>query len=291
MKQHLAILFFCLMGFNLYGQTSYVGYIDKYPIEFVTDVYSDGFARAFYVYTKFDGPISLYGKLEKGLLTLFEKDSSENNKATLIFNGFSPESASIVGTWKDLRSNKELKITLTKSIEIASGEGLAWEKKELLQPVSCQNKYFKIVLSKTADNFQASVIGVKIFEKKTDKLLQEVSLACQLWGLDNISVDDYNFDGVDDFSIFEQSYSGPNTSSLYFLYDPKTDKFFESGFEGTSLEFDPEEKRIHEYNQCCGGQRAFNAEYKLVNNKMVLVKQTCLEYDEKTDDYKEVKCE
>ena len=34
-----------------------------------------------------------------------------------------------------------------------------------------------------------------------------------------------------------------------------------------------------------------NAEYKVVNNKMVLIKQTCLEYDDKSEDYKKVKCE
>ena len=32
-----------------------------------------------------------------------------------------------------------------------------------------------------------------IFEKETDKLIQTIELDCQLFGLDNVSVGDYNF--------------------------------------------------------------------------------------------------
>src|SRR5690606_37054635 len=136
----------------------------------------------------------------------------------------------------------------------------------------------------------ARVIGIRIFEKKTDKLLQEISLDCQLWGLNSVSVGDYNFDGIEDFSVFEQSYAGPNTSSVYFLFDPVTNRYFDSGFTGTSLEFDEKSKRIYEHNQCCAGRSHMNAEYKIVDNKMVLVEQSCLEYDEEIDDFKSIEC-
>ncbi len=74
-------------------------------------------------------------------------------------------------------------------------------------------------------------------------------------GLENITVDDYNFDGIQDFSVFETSYAGPNTSSLYFLYDLKSKKFFKSDFNGVSLEFDMKKKEIFELNQCCAGRQ------------------------------------
>ena len=291
MKQTLIILTILIFNINLFGQTTYAGFIDKYPIEFVTDIYSDGDARAFYVYTKFDDPIRINGNLKNGLLKLTEKNGANKDIATLIFKDFNSKSNNIEGVWKDISSNKELKITLTKSFDIDFGDSIEWKNKELLQPTSLKDKYFKLIISKEKNRFYASVTGLKIFEKKTDKLIQQIDLECQLWGLDNISIDDYNFDGISDFSVFEQSYAGPNTSRLYFLDNPKTKKYFESSFTGTSLEFDQKAKRIYEHNQCCAGRSHMNAEYKVVNNKMVLIKQTCLEYDDKTEDYKKVKCE
>ncbi|MFV8372745.1 XAC2610-related protein [Flavobacterium sp. LB2P74] len=292
MKQRLTILTFVLLTINLFGQTSYIGYIDKYPIELVTNIYSDGVARAFYVYTKFDDPIKIDGTLKNGLLSLIEKDSLGKTNATLVFNDFKPDKTKIDGIWKDIKTSKELKITLTKSFDIDYGDSIEWTNKEILQPISLKDRYFKLIVSKVKGDFNAKVTGVKIVEKKTDKLIQQITnLECEIWGLDNVSTDDYNFDGVKDFSVFEQSYAGPNTSSLYFLFDSKTGKYFKSSFEGSSLEFDKTTKRIYEHNQCCAGRSHMNAEYKVVNNKMVLVKKTCLEYDEKTEDYKKVKCE
>ncbi len=291
MKQTIIILTLFLLTFNVFGQTKYTGFIDKYPIELVTYIYSDGDARAIYTYSNYDEPIVINGELKQSKLTLYEKDNNERNKATLTFSNFDAKSNQLKGTWKELNSDKQYKITLTKVFEINYGGNIEWKEREIIQPASLKDKYFKLVISKAKDNFHANVTGVRIYEKKTDKLIQKIDLECQLWGLDNINVEDYNFDGITDFSVFEQSYAGPNTSRLYFLYNPKTKKYFESSFTGTSLEFDQKAKRIYEHNQCCAGRSHMNAEYKVVNNKMVLIKQTCLEYDDKAEDYKKVKCE
>lgn len=108
-------------------------------------------------------------------------------------------------------------------------------------------------------------------------------------GLENISIGDFNFDGILDFAVFETSYTGLNTSSLYFLYDPKSGKYIESGFTGVSLEFDNKAKRIYERNQCCAGSQVTTAEYKVVNNKMVLIKEHCYIWDETKQDMVERK--
>ena len=287
------ILYFLLFltSFTLFGQTNYSGFIDKYPIELVTYIYSDGDARAVYAYSNYDTPIEVNGTLEQQKLTLYEKDANGKNSATLTFANFDPKSQQLEGIWADLNSDKKLKIILAKSFEADYGKNMEWGEKEIIQTVSLKNYYFKLVLSKAKDDYEAKVTSIKILEKKTDKLLQQINLECQLWGLNNIFVGDYNFDGITDFSVFEQSYAGPNTSRIYFLYNPKTKQFFNSGYSGTSLEFDSKNKRIHEYNQCCAGSSHMNAEYKVVNNRMVLVKRTCLTYDEKIGDFKKVKCD
>src|SRR5690606_15009251 len=106
-------------------------------------------------------------------------------------------------------TGKQFEITLTKIFDINYGENIEWKEREIIQPVSLEDKYFKLVISKENDNFYANVTGVRIYEKKTDKLIQEIDLECELWELDNIKVEDYNFDGITDFSVFEQSYAGP----------------------------------------------------------------------------------
>lgn len=274
-----------------FAQTNYSGYIDKYPVELIMDLHADGFAKAIYVYTRHDSPISIEGDLKEGTLTLYEKDENDKNKASLVFEHFDEKSGKLQGKWNDFSNGKQLDIQLSKDFEISYGHTIEWTQKEIIQPYSLKDKYFKLVLTKLKGDFFARVTGVKIYQKKTDKLIQQLNVDCQLWGLHNIDVGDFNFDGQEDFSIFEASYAGPNTSSIYFLFNPKTGKYFESGFAGTSLEFDHEKKRIYEHNQCCAGRSHMNAEYKIVDNKMVLVKQTCLEYDETIDELKEVKCE
>ncbi|WP_343706041.1 hypothetical protein [Flavobacterium sp.] len=288
MKQKITILFLLATAF-VSAQISYKGFIDKYPIEFVTDIYSDGQGTAIYAYSNYDTPIVLNAKLNGNTLVFIEKDKNDKETAKLSFENYSSESDQLNGIWKDLNSGKELKISLIKEFDLNYNNGEEWIEREILQPVSLKDKYFKLVILK--EKGSSTVSGIKIIEKKTDKLIQKVDIECQLWGLHNINVGDYNFDGFEEFSVFEFSYAGPNTSRIYFLYNPKTGKYFESGFSGTSLEFDNKTKRIYEHNQCCAGRSVERTEYKVVNNKMVLIKKTCMEYDDKTQDYKKIKCD
>ncbi len=289
MKQKITILFLLATIFAS-AQINYKGFIDKYPIEFVTDIYSDGQGTAIYSYSNYDTPIVLNAKLKGTTLVFTEKDKNDKETAKLSFENYSAESDQLNGIWKDLNSGKEFKISLEKEFDLNNNNGEEWTEREILQPVSLKDKYFKLIVSKEKGG-SSGVSGIKIIEKKTDKLIQKVDVACQLWGLYNVNIGDYNFDGFEEFSVFESSYAGPNTSRIYFLYNPKTGKYFESSFSGTSLEFDSKTKRIYEHNQCCAGRSIEKAEYKVVNNKMVLVKKTCLEYDEKTQDYKKIKCD
>ncbi len=147
--------------------------------------------------------------------------------------------------------------------------------RELIQTDSLPDKYFKVVVS--GDR----AVAVEIFEKKTDRLIQKIVVDCEQRGAESVSVGDFNFDGLKDFSIFESSYAGPNTSSLYYLYDPVKRQFFDSKYEGTSLEFDGKTKLISATNQCCAGRSVVTETYKVVKNKMVLVSEQCYVWDDK----------
>ncbi|QSW89423.1 hypothetical protein J0383_01100 [Flavobacterium endoglycinae] len=286
----ITLLFTFLTTTLASAQISYTGFIDKYPIELVTDVYSDGVGSAVYMYSNFDTPIALDAKLSGKTLTLIEKDKNGKQSAKFILQNYNAKSNQLSGTWKD-NLGKELKIILNRVFDLQDDKKIDWSGKEILQSVSFKDKYFKVVLSKSKDDFEAKVTAVKIIEKKTDKLIQKFNVECQLLGTNNISIDDYNFDGILDFSVYEGGTAGPDSTSLYFLYNPQTGKYFESSFSGSSLEFDSKTRRIYEHSQCCAGASQMDAEYKVANNKMILVKKTCLEYDQKKGGLKKVKCD
>ena len=274
-KLTLYVSLFLFAWSNLFGQTSYSGFVGESPVTMVTDVYSDGAANATYVYERFDEPIRLEGKLIKKKLTFVEKDAKQLTRATLTFDNFDRKNAEMKGIWRDAKTGKSLDIKLNKDFELGSGAGSESVERELIQSDSFPDWYFRVVIA----NDRA--VAVKIFEKKTDRLLQKIDLDCQQRGAESISIGDYNFDGIQDFSIFESSYAGANTSSLYYLYDPTTKNFFNSGYEGTSLEFDGKKKLITMTNQCCAGSSVITATYKVVKNKMVLVSERCYKWDEK----------
>jgi hypothetical protein len=281
------LLLLSLFSFSVGAQTSYSGSIGPYPIQLVTYLYSDGDARALYAYDKFDTPIRINGKKVGSRLELYERNEQNVVTATLRFENFNPKSSTISGTWVNKDGSKKLNITLNKQFD---AEGATdFNQKELLQAEATQTQYFKLLITKSQGDVR--VTGVKVLEKKTDRLIQQIDLDCQLMGLDNVSTGDFNFDGLEDFSVFEASYAGPNTSSIYILRLPGLEKYVVSSFTGTSLEFDAATKTIHEHNQCCAGRSHVNATYKVVNNKMVLIEKTCLEYDEEKDDFTEVKCD
>lgn len=285
------LLLFVSISLEVPAQASYSGFIGKYPITLVAYHYSDGLSEAYYVYDKYDGPIRIDGEQTEEGLVLYEKDEEGNIQATLFFEDFQEEASTVSGEWTKSDAYRSYEIRLTKDFEIGYGEELAWQQKTLLQSGATPDHYFKTIITKEKGEFYARVSGVQVWEKGTDKLLQVIELECQLFGIDNVSIGDYNFDGIPDFSVFEASYAGPNTSSIYILRDPNSQAYTVSDFSGVSLEFDEEAKRIHEHNQCCGGTSHMNATYQVVANKMVLLDKKCTEYNEDKDAFLEVECE
>lgn len=277
MKNKFQTILFALIilvaASNLFGQASYSGVIGEAPVTMVTNIYSDGVGNGTYVYDKFDEPIKLDGKVVKKNLNFSEKDAKNLTRATLTFADFDAKNSELNGIWKDAKTGKTLDIKLKKDFEVVYGENAA--KGEFIQAESLPDRYFKVVVS--GDR----AVAVKVFAKKSDQLLQTIDLDCQQRGADGVSTGDFNFDGIQDFSIFESSYAGPNTSSLYYLYDPLKKQFFNSEFQGTSLEFDAKTKMISETNQCCAGTSIITAKYKVVKNKMVRVSERCFRWDEK----------
>jgi hypothetical protein len=253
-----------------WGQASYVGTVGSAPVELALNDTVQGQLAGVYFYTKFGTPIALQGQLTRGVLTLTEQDARGKPAATLTIPAFGAGASRLAGTWRSLATGKRLPVVLD-----------ATDSHELLQASALKGSYFKLVLDGQPGGDYDRVVAVKQLAKKTNQLVQQLAVDCQSHGIHSLEVGDYNFDGLPDFSVFESSYAGPNTSSLYFLYDPAKRRFVDSGFAGVSLEFDQKKKRVYERNSCCAGSSVTTAEYKVVRNRLVVVAQHCYRWDEK----------
>lgn len=281
LKQLCATLLGLGPGGVALAQSGYAGTIGPLPIELVLEgAASDSEQTGLYVYTKYDTPIELTGSVKRGTLTLTEHDG--HGKATAVFTvpAFAAGRPSYVGTWQNLATGQQLPLALTRRFDLWANPPPT-SPVRLRQAASLPAVYFQEVLAKSAESGELAVTHVRLVEKKTDRLVQEFDVECERQGVHSVSVGDYNFDGHPDFAVFEQSYAGPNTSSLYFLYDPATKRFEESDFAGISLEFDAKKKRIYERNSCCAGTSVTTAVYKVVDNGMVPLETHCYRWSEK----------
>eukprot|EP01133_Synstelium_polycarpum_P017780 gene17780-21210_t len=290
MRSTASILFLLFFFATVYAQQRhYTGAIGTSLIEFQADLKGSEQQSALYLYKNVNTPIYLEGSLKNSVCVLYETDNKGNKTASFSFMHFDIESENLTGTWKDLLSGKELPVWLKKDDELSEGNGIHWANKTIIQIVSLEKLYFKTILSKTDDDFYPRVKGLEIIDKKTNKVLQQINMDCQPMGFNSLAIGDYNFDGYTDLSIFESSYAGANTSSLYFLYDPRTKKYYRSNISGVSLDFDPKTKTITEFNECCAGTEHSVTTYKWVNKKMLMVKRHSYYWDEKKQDFIERK--
>lgn len=267
----------------------YTGSVGSAPIELTLMESVDGDIRGVYAYTRFGTPIELSGTLKQGVLRLTERNSLGKNSANLTIMAFAATNETAAGTWKNLATGRQLPLVLTQLPQGGKEPRTASGGHELLQVASLPNTYFKIVLAGNPDDYNGQVTAVRLVEKRTNRLVQELAVVSQSHGLNTVQVGDYNFDGHPDFEVFESSYAGPNTSSFYFLYNPLTKRYVDSGFTGTSLEFDARSKWITETNSCCAGSSVTKAEYKVVRNRMVLVAEHCYRWDDKKQELVERK--
>jgi hypothetical protein len=221
----ILLMTFCSINISTYSQILYTGKLDKFPISLIYDG-----SESIYVYENHDTPIILTKNIQNNALTLIE-----NNDGNFVFQNFSHgNKSSLNGIWKNLKTKKEFNVVLTKVFNF--NQNNPYKKMELLQSASLENTYFKLLISNQKQNFRSlkgeivyfpDVVGVRIYEKKTDALLQEFQIDCVSSSTNNLQIADYNNDGFKDFSVREALYT-KKESRLYFVFNPKTKLFIES---------------------------------------------------------------
>ena len=135
---------------------------------------------------------------------------------------------------------------------------------------------FSALVITSDDNENSSVEAIKITNRKTGKLLQEIDdiggFDVHRTPADMVSIIDANFDGRPDFEIpFSDGGAGPNNSSNYYLFDPATSRFKLSQelSELPQSSINPD-KTITSASRgsCCQHE---SATYRYINDKLTLI--------------------
>lgn len=152
-----------------------------------------------------------------------------------------------------------------------------WQDK-IVDEVEIGNYVVQLITSQEKGDYFSEGRYVQVLDKTNRRLVQEeIDLKGygSVWD-DQLYVDDYNFDGYDDFSLFQGSGTLDNIYFGYFLYNPETKTFFESEFGGTNMEFYPASKTITTRNRSYAGANMTLETYKVVGFRMILLERHCL---------------
>lgn len=220
---------------SVFGQIAYSGFIDTYPVEFVIQPgysYPDSqIYEATYMYNKFHNPIYLTGFFKKNILHLDELGPSNIHNAVLTFNKYLERADSILGEWKNGKTNKTLRIKLKRQYDFKMDYDSSnnYKNRELLQAVSLSKYYFKILISKNKDGAM-SVDGIRLYSKKSNELYQElIAPACVFSegiGINSISFHECDAGPDTCFAIYQMTSFNPAIDQyIHFKKDPITHMF------------------------------------------------------------------
>jgi len=139
-----------------------------------------------------------------------------------------------------------------------------------------------------------SVGEIKIYKPKGNALVQIIQPGdnehgCGFSKNGIFVVEDMNFDGHDDFRLFEFLPAGPNIPYLYWLYDSKTSLFKSDTAlaQITSPEFDKDRKLITSSwrNGCCEHGVDY---YRYNKSELILYERRVAGHDENDEEYSEL---
>ncbi|MBH8570651.1 hypothetical protein KB206_17290 [Microvirga sp. STS02] len=280
------------------AQASYTGQLGGARVEMLLEQIILPRGIGVYLYSKVGTPIVLNSNIRHGALVLTEYTADRpitqqtlfktkyKPTATFTIPAFSFSTPVLHGTWRSLTTKRQLPLTLTLTTG-PDDAGTAGAPPTALQMDAAPDYYFKTLLTGKSNDPATRVKAVQVIEKKTNRIIQQFPVNCRAIGSHNVSVDDYNFDGLLDFSIYEDDAETPdlasfgynNSTSQYFLYDPAAKQFIASGFQGIGLRFDAQQKRVYRYTLSPSGERRviIKTEYSVVHNRLVLTGKPCFE--------------
>lgn len=216
-----------------YEVYNFTGFIDKYPVTLSFQVYDGYFGEpekkhyniiGVYKYNKFNNPIRLVGEFDQNTyqLEIYELDADENITATFSLDFIKNE---LNGTWKS--GNKELQVNLKLKSKLSDSGEEEFRNIEILQSNSLKDFYFVGIYSKQSESQDAYMNALRIFNKKTNQLLQTLGfeeVETPTGNVMTIIYDSVTTDETNDFIISNDI--GRMGGYLLVAYNPKKNLFF-----------------------------------------------------------------
>ncbi|MHC1705027.1 MAG: hypothetical protein AB9846_14045 [Tenuifilaceae bacterium] len=196
-------LLLTLNSFVLYGQYYfYKGNIGKNPVELQLYSYSDGYIVGVYSYNKYQTPIGINGRILNDTMIIYENYNWNNYEAIFSFQKWNLNDEKMIGEWIHLKNKDKLEVVLNKAFKFDTYDNTAFDTLELMQDKSNKDDYFMLLLHKNSGD-GVKFYGVRIYDKKTKKVKQQIELDESYDKIQFciVEVNDYNYDGVEDFSI------------------------------------------------------------------------------------------
>ena len=229
MIKRLLFILALFRSLGIYSQyTFYHGYIGNQSIKLITLNSSGNFITGIYSYDKYNTPIEFHGSFKQDTMVLYEnyiwnKYDWDKYNAIIKFDNFDIHNKKLVGKWINQSQTKELSILILKDTTI-DPSNVQIDSLELLQSASTKEDYFKILITNYGNG--AKVFGVKVYSKRKNEMKQEIlfddDIDLRMFG--NVSVDDYNNDGIEDFAILVPDNNGNNPTGT--CYIRKGEKYF-----------------------------------------------------------------
>lgn len=273
MKKITALMTTLLLFTLVARADEYRGFIGDMPIHAsINDDYDYGV----YMYDKYNEPIrwiTYGGSIPSTEKMVFQegydyKHPKNPPRATLTLKTNPINSDQLNGVWTDYATQKNHPITLTRYAEPAGS----------LQSDTFKNAYFR----KTCAGESGKI--VRIFDKKTKQLMVTVDAGGAECRGDEVDVGDYNFDGYEDFSVFDSNFAGANTTKAYYIYHPKTRHYeYSDQLTDVSLSFNAKTKTVTSTNQCCAGSQYLILHSKWQDKQLKLQRKECLKWNAKKE--------
>lgn len=249
----------------------YKGTLGKYPVHFSLNLPKP--YAAVYFYDKHHQPISLHlDDVNSSGTNIILKEGLDYRKniktpsAEITLQITRSDNSTLIGTWKNLKTNDTLPIVL-KQYDEPNGA---------LQSDSFNKNYIRMNCEEGGTEKRVS-----LYSKENNALLQQIVAEGQCRE-DDIEVGDYNFDGFEDFAVFGGSFAGANTSSNYYLFDSNDQQYhFSEELQDVSLSFDSKNKTITSTNQCCAGTSTLITHYQWQGKKLKITGKECYRFSEK----------
>ncbi len=223
--------FICYVYKGMIGKDSVVLFLQMTP-HYSDMENKDLPVHGVYINKKSNEPVSLEGFFYRinNKVQLIHRDQHGKQTQLIEFPFSSP--ALINGTWSDSNENKKVSLINTGSM-IDTLYMDSTKPIDILMDTSLKDAYLVGIYSRevSGSNNSAKMDKLKVIDKKTGKLAQEIDLS----DLDfecgnvftilfkNVQLRDYNKDGYPDLLIWQKA--GKMGSAFYALYDPKKKKF------------------------------------------------------------------